>query len=114
MKCFKRKLVLILIAMLIVLPGCKKQETSTRTTMRVGVVLYTQDDPYINALSDCLKENFEQMESDNFKIIMTVRDGKNDQSAQDDAVEEIIDAGNTSLSGIAVTAEDNKIKLEVM
>ena len=58
MKCFKRKLVLILIAMMIVLPGCKKQETSTRTTMRVGVVLYTQDDPYINALSDCLKENF--------------------------------------------------------
>lgn len=93
MKCFKRKLVLILIAMMIVLPGCKKQETSTHTTMRVGVVLYTQDDPYINALSDCLKENFEQMESNNFKIIMTVRDGKNDQSAQDDAVEEIIDAG---------------------
>lgn len=44
--------------------------------MRVGVVLYTQDDPFINALTECMKENFEKYESDTFKITMTVRDGK--------------------------------------
>ena len=36
------------------------------------------------------------------------------KEVEDKIAEEIIDAGNTSLSGIAVTAEDNKIKLEVM
>lgn len=36
------------------------------------------------------------------------------KEVEDKIAEEIIDAGNTSLSGIAVTADDNKIKLEVM
>ena len=36
------------------------------------------------------------------------------KEVEDKIAEEIIDAGNTSLTGIAVTAEDNKIKLEVM
>ena len=36
------------------------------------------------------------------------------KEVEDKIAEEIIDAGNTSLSGIAVTAEGNKIKLEVM
>ncbi len=93
MKCFRKKMALIMVAVMIVLSGCKKQEVVTRTTMRVGVVLYTQDDLYINALSDCLKSNFEKMESENFKITMTVRDGKDDQTVQDEVVEEMIDAG---------------------
>lgn len=94
MKCYRKKSGLVWIAMLLaVLSGCEKQEVVTHTTMRVGVVLYTQDDPFINALTDCLKENFKNMESDTFKIIMTVRDGKGDQSVQDDVVEEMIDAG---------------------
>lgn len=84
---------IFLIVMMILLSGCAKQEISTHQTLRVGVVLYTQDDPFINALTDCLKANFEERESDDLKIIMTVRDGKNDQSEQNDIVQEIIDAG---------------------
>lgn len=84
---------LLLVIVVSLLTGCKEQVVVTQTTMRVGVVLYTQDDPFINALTDCLKEDFEAMESDNLKIIMTVRDGKDDQSAQNDVVEEMIDAG---------------------
>lgn len=84
---------IFLIVMMILLSGCAKQEISTHQTLRVGVVLYTQDDPFINALTDCLKTNFEERESDDLKIIMTVRDGKNDQSEQNDIVQEIIDAG---------------------
>ena len=90
--CYK-KIWIILFVVMTLLSGCKKQEIDTHKTMRVGVVLYTQDDPFINALTDCLKEDFEAMESDSLKIIMTVRDGKDDQSVQDDIVEEIIDAG---------------------
>ena len=84
---------IILLVMMTLLSGCTKQETETHKTLRVGVVLYTQDDPFINALADCLKANFEEEESDDLKIIMTVRDGKNDQSEQNAVVQEIIDAG---------------------
>ena len=84
---------IILLVMMTLLSGCTKQETETHKTLRVGVVLYTQDDPFINALTDCLKADFEEKESDDLKIIMTVRDGKNDQSEQNAVVQEIIDAG---------------------
>ena len=84
---------IILLVMMTLLSGCTKQEEETHKTLRVGVVLYTQDDPFINALADCLKANFEEKESDDLKIIMTVRDGKNDQSEQNAVVQEIIDAG---------------------
>jgi len=56
-------------------------------------VLYTQDDPFINALTDCLKEDLAGYESDSLKVIMTVRDGKNDQKIQNEVVKEMLDAG---------------------
>ena len=93
MRHYNKTVWIFLIVMMTFLSGCAKQETSTHQTLRVGVVLYTQDDPFINALTDCLKANFEERESDDLKIIMTVRDGKNDQSEQNDIVQEIIDAG---------------------
>lgn len=93
MKHSKKKCFGLLLMVMIILSGCGKQDVDKHTIMRVGVVLYTQDDPYINALTDCLKQNFEAMETDGLKIIMTVRDGRDDQSVQDDVVEEIIDAG---------------------
>lgn len=79
--------------MLLCLTGCTANSEKKRDVLRVGVVLYTQDDPFINALTDCLKEDLEDYETDSLKIIMTVRDGKNDQKLQDEVVEEILDAG---------------------
>lgn len=79
--------------MLLCLTGCTASSEKKRDVLRVGVVLYTQDDPFINALTDCLKEDLEDYETDSLKIIMTVRDGKNDQKLQDEVVEEILDAG---------------------
>lgn len=78
---------------LLCLTGCDSNKEAQRSVLRVGVVLYTQDDPFINALTDCLKEDLEDYETDSLKIIMTVRDGKNDQKLQDEVVEEILDAG---------------------
>lgn len=84
---------IFLLIIIMLLPGCGNRDVDKRKTLRVGVVLYAQDDSYVNALTDCLKQDFEAMESDELKIIMTVRDGNNEQSTQDDVVEEIIDAG---------------------
>lgn len=40
-------------------------------TLRVGVVTYTQDDPFINAMTQELKDNLKSMENDNFRIIVS-------------------------------------------
>ena len=91
----KNKLIIkvIILCLILCMTGCHKDNGVNRNILRVGVVLYTQDDPFINALTECMKENFEKYESDTFKITMTVRDGKNDQDIQDKVVGEVIDAG---------------------
>lgn len=84
---------MLVCCVLLCLTGCGSSKEAQRSVLRVGVVLYTQDDPFINALTDCLKEDLEDYETESLKIIMTVRDGKNDQKLQDEVVEEILDAG---------------------
>ena len=81
---------MLVCCVLLCLTGCGSNKEAQRSVLRVGVVLYTQDDPFINALTDCLKEDLEDYETDSLKIIMTVRDGKNDQKLQDEVVEEIL------------------------
>ena len=61
--------------------------------LRVGVVTYTSDDPFINAMTDKLKEYLKSMETDDMKILVSVKSGDDDQKDQDDIVEEMIDAG---------------------
>lgn len=84
---------MLVCCVLLCLTGCGSSKEAQRSVLRVGVVLYTQDDPFINALTDCLKEDLEDYETESLKIIMTVRDGKNEQKLQDEVVEEILDAG---------------------
>ena len=54
---------------------------------------YTQDDPFINALKEQLKGNLKTMETKDMKIMISERNGDNDQRDQNEAVEEMIDAG---------------------
>ena len=78
---------------LISLTGCGKQDTKADHMLRVGVVTYTPDDPFINAMTDIIKSNLKAKESNTMKVIVSVRSGDNDQQEQDEIVEEMIDAG---------------------
>ena len=73
--------------------GCQKKEKNFNETLRVGVVTYTQDDPFINAMTQELKDNLKSMENDNFRIIVSEKNGDDSQRDQDEVVEEMIDAG---------------------
>lgn len=73
--------------------GCQKKEKKFNETLRVGVVTYTQDDPFINAMTQELKDNLKSMENDNFRIIVSEKNGDDSQRDQDEVVEEMIDAG---------------------
>ena len=83
--------VILLIAFLIT--GCEDKSVKTDHIIRIGVVTYTQDDPFINAMTDQLKENLKKMETDHMKIITTVKNGDDNQQDQNEIVEEMIDAG---------------------
>lgn len=78
---------------LLSLTGCGRQDTKADHTLRVGVVTYTPDDPFINAMTDIIKSNLKAEESNTMKVIVSVRSGDNDQQEQDEIVEEMIDAG---------------------
>lgn len=73
--------------------GCQKKEKNLHKTLRVGVVTYTQDDPFINAMTQELKDDLKSMENESFRIIVSEKNGDNSQRDQDEVVEEMIDAG---------------------
>lgn len=80
-------------AMIVSLMGCGSSKQKSDKTMRVGVVTYTADDPFINAMVEKVKSNLKTMETTNMNVIVSVRSGDNDQREQDEIVDEMIDAG---------------------
>lgn len=92
----KRRKIYVLVlavAMIVSLMGCGSSNKKTNKTMRVGVVTYTSDDPFINAMVEKVKSNLKTMETTNMNVIVSVRSGDNDQREQDEIVDEMIDAG---------------------
>ena len=73
--------------------GCSGKSDQTEKTLRVGVVTYSQDDPFINGLTDELKIQLKAMENKNRRIIVSIKNGNDDQQEQNEKVEEMIDAG---------------------
>ena len=92
----KRRKIYVLVlavAMIVSLMGCGSNNKKTNKTMRVGVVTYTSDDPFINAMVEKVKSQLKTMETTNMNVIVSVRSGDNDQREQDEIVDEMIDAG---------------------
>ena len=92
----KKKIVTSMILLMILVCnvcGCGNDKEEKKSLLRVGIVTYTQDDPFINALKERLKENLKTMEKKNMKIMVSEINGDNDQRDQNEAVEEMIDAG---------------------
>ena len=95
------------------LVSCDSRKNQKDRTLRVGVVTYTPDDPFINAMTDILKEDLKALEASDMKVIVSVRSGDNSQQEQDEVVEEMIDAGCDVLCVNLVdrTAPSNIIRL---
>ena len=93
----KRRVVVLLSATIgsavLVLSGCSGKSDQTEKTLRVGVITYTQDDPFINGLTDELKVQLKAMENKERRIIVSTKSGNDDQQEQNEKVEEMIDAG---------------------
>lgn len=101
----KRRVAVLLSATIgsavLVLSGCSGKSDQTEKTLRVGVITYTQDDPFINGLTDELKAQLKAMENKERRIIVSTKSGNDDQQEQNEKVEEMIDAGcDAEQSGI--------------
>ena len=73
--------------------ACTQHQTKTSDRLYVGVACYDQRDTFLGELLNCFKEQMSDMESDDLKTIVTVRDAAGSQKTQDDQVKELIDAG---------------------
>ena len=93
----KRRLAVVLAAVtgsaVLVLFGCSGKSEQTEKTLRVGVITYSQDDTFINGLTDELKVQLKAMENKQRRIIVSTKSGNDDQQEQNEKVEEMIDAG---------------------
>ena len=93
----KRRLAVVLATVtgsaVLVLSGCSGKSEQTEKTLRVGVITYSQDDPFINGLTDELKVQLKAMENKQRRIIVSTKSGNDDQKEQNEKVEEMIDAG---------------------
>lgn len=91
----RRKIYVLVLAvvMIVSLMGCGSSNKKSNKTMRVGVVTYTSDDPFINAMVEKVKSQLKTVETTNMNVIVSVRSGDNDQREQDEIVDEMIDAG---------------------
>ena len=90
-----KSILVLMSTMSFAVTGCQQNQRiqTDRDVLRVGVVTYTQDDPFINALTDKLKEDLKAMSTKDVKVIVSVKNGDNDQKNQDETIEEMIDAG---------------------
>ena len=93
----KRRLAVVLATVtgsaVLVLSGCSGKSEQTEKTLRVGGITYSQDDPFINGLTDELKVQLKAMENKQRRIIVSTKSGNDDQQEQNEKVEEMIDAG---------------------
>ena len=93
----KRRLAVVLATVtgsaVLVLSGCSGKSEQTEETLRVGVITYSQDDPFINGLTDELKVQLKAIENKQRRIIVSTKSGNDDQQEQNEKVEEMIDAG---------------------
>ena len=65
----RRSMIAVILLIAFLITGCEDKSVKTDHIIRIGVVTYTQDDPFINAMTDQLKENLKKMETDHMKII---------------------------------------------
>ena len=84
----KRRLAVVLATVtgsaVLVLSGCSGKSEQTEKTLRVGVITYSQDDPFINGLTEELKVQLKAMENKQRRIIVSTKSGNDDQQEQNE------------------------------
>ena len=89
----RRVELLVLCICTMALCACGRQQPDSKNHLYAGVACYNKSDTFLSQFITCLKDQFDQLGSDDFEVSMTVRDAAGLQRTQDDQVKELIAAG---------------------
>lgn len=90
----KKVIMLVMTAMIIkCFCACGKPQHSSSEKIYAGIACYNQSDMYINQLIDCIRQCFDELDSEKCRVTVAVRDAAGAQRTQDDQVRELLDAG---------------------
>jgi methyl-galactoside transport system substrate-binding protein len=81
--------ILAVVAMVLGLTACAPKETGPKT-IKVGIAIYKFDDTFMTNYRNEMKAYFETKNSDTVKYEVEVTDGKNDQVAQTEQIDNFI------------------------
>ncbi len=73
--------------------ACGNYQPSGADRMQVGVAYYDQSDTFLSQMIECLKGQFEALETEELEVTVMIREAAGSQRVQDDQVKELIDAG---------------------
>lgn len=89
----KRRLICLLAACLLVLPGCGGGETDGGA-VRIGVAIYKGDDTYISNMTDAMQSSVDAYCKDTGeKVSLTVSDAQESQATQNDQIDRFLSLG---------------------
>ncbi len=72
--------------------GCGAAQEAETETIRVGVVYYDQSDTFLGALTDALRKNIEDYETDDRTVSLVLRTSEGSQKTQNEQISELIEA----------------------
>ncbi len=76
-----------------IVTGCADKEDSDVQYLKVGVVIYKQNDTFIGELINCFRDDIKALQNENLAITVAVKDGEGSQKTENARVEELIDSG---------------------
>ena len=90
----RRSVIAVILLIAFLITGCEDKSVKTDHIIRIGVVTYTQDDPFINAMTDQLKENLKKMDTKHIKINTTVKNRDDKHQDQNEILQDMIYPGS--------------------
>lgn len=115
MRFWKRTIpLLIMTGLFLSICGCSDNKKSSQSiqTIRIGIAAYRMDDAFISSLCDNMEQYAKKQESLlGKKIILTIADGKDNQSIQNDQVDNFI---NQAYNVICVNEVDRTVSAVII
>lgn len=92
---FSKKIavVLLLITGMLAECSCGKEQEYDVKKVHIGVAYYDQRDTFLGEMIGLMKEQVKEYETNDLRVMMTIRDAAGLQKTQNDQVKELIDAG---------------------
>ena len=82
------------LAVLLLFGGCSRQDEEEENTLRIGVAVYEGTDTYVKNITESMQQDAASWSSqEDMRVYITIFDGKESQSTQNDQIDRMISLG---------------------